>query len=409
MTRNKKSDVMTTDLDLVHLLDAHRDLAKQAFEYEDTPRTAIPDNASSARDIAAQIRAAMDAHPDFAEQKSHFFLGKQLAFFNHHQAVNLLRVAVNLGGTRALEWYRRVLATTHTPMRIVAEVYGLSVKTAEQFSNGVKLLPFDELPDSTNSRAVKQFYIRPGQGVPAATAATIEVGEVKADEDSEKGHARFLELSSVMRKTVTAFVLSEQAAPTLGAAWQEFVDPEIEAAGFGMTWLSSRHEGRHSSYPTEMNDEMIQWVDKYLSLPLDVAAACDVPLARLNLARRRLSSFDKAIDGGVCLEALLSGKARGELTHRLSVRTALLLGAGLSDRLAIAEKIRKFYQLRSEAVHGSIDKKPELNLKITDDGLKLCLFALQAVIKSRRVPQPEVWELTGGPPGNRFIEDEGES
>jgi hypothetical protein len=191
----------------------------------------------------------------------------------------------------------------------------------------------------------------------------------------------------------------------MGAAWQEFVDSEIEAAEFGLTWMSSRHEGRHSIHPAEMTDEMIESVEKYLGLPPDVSDACDVSLARLNLARRRLSPADKAIDGSVCLEALLSGKARGELTHRLSVRTALLLGASLAERTEIAEKIRKFYQLRSDAIHGSVDKKPEMNRRIADDGLKLCLFVVQAVIKSREVPQPEVWELTGGPPGNRFIED----
>jgi hypothetical protein len=46
-------------------------------------------------------------------------------------------------------------------MRIVAEVYGLSVKRAQHFSNGVELLPLGDLPDSTNSRAMNNFTFGP--------------------------------------------------------------------------------------------------------------------------------------------------------------------------------------------------------------------------------------------------------
>jgi len=56
-------------------------------------------------------------------------------------------------------------------------------------------------------------------------------------------------------------------------------------------------------------------------------------------------------------------------------------------------------------VHGSVDKKPVTNQKVAEKGLELCLSALRAVIESREVPQPEVWELTGGSAANRFIED----
>lgn len=394
---------MTSDIDLIRLLEGQRDLAKQAFQNEYTPRAAAPEDAPSVRDVAAPVRVLMDEHPDFAEPRSHFFLGKQLGFFNHHQAVNLLRVSLVSGGAGALEWYRRVLATKKTQIRIVAEIYGLFVKETLQLSNGVKLLPISNLPDSPNSLFLKQpFYLRPG--LVFSAAAMVEVGEVEAEEDHERGHARFLELSDMMRKTVIAFVLSERAAPTMAAGWQEFVDRDMEAAEFGRTWMNSRHEGRHADHPVEISAEMIEWVEKYLSLPSEVADACDVPLGRLNLARRRVLPGDKAIDGSVCLEALLSGKARGELTHRLSIRTALLLGRSLTERTEIAEKIRKFYQLRSDVVHGGIGKKQATD-QVAEQGLKLCLSALQAVIESREVPQPEVWELTGGPPGNRFIED----
>jgi hypothetical protein len=134
----------------------------------------------------------------------------------------------------------------------------------------------------------------------------------------------------------------------MAETWQEFADPDLNAAEFGASWMSNQGEGRLPIVSENVTDEMLDWVEKYLELPSEVANACDVPLARLNLARRRVGSGDKAIDGSVCLEALLSGRSRGELTHRLSVRVALLLERSLDERQKIAEKVRKFYALRSE-------------------------------------------------------------
>jgi Apea-like HEPN len=392
---------MASDLDLVRVLDEQREVARVAFQFEYASQAATPEGTPSVWDISTPVRAAMDAHPDFAQSWERSFLGRHLGFFNHHQAVNLLRVSLNSSGREALEWYRRVQATIRTPMRLVAEIYGLSITETIQLSNGIKLLPIRELRDSPISVYLKQpVFLRPGVNFPAA--AMIELGEIEADESLESGHERFLQLAGIIRKTVTAFVLSDRAAPTMAANWLEFVDPEMEAGEFGRTWMTSQHDGRHADFPIQISADMLEWVEMYLNLPLDVANVCDVPLARLNLARRRVSPGDKAIDGSVCLEALLSGKARGELTHRLSVRTALLLGRSLSEREEIAKKVRRFYQLRSDVVHGSMGKEQQANAKVAEEGLSLCLSALQAVIRSREVPQPEIWELTGGPSGNRF-------
>ncbi len=394
---------MTSDRDLISALDSQREIAKQAFQYEYASKAATPEGVPAVWEISPSIQAVMDQHPDFAQQRSNFFLGKQLGFFNHHQAVNLLRVSLSIGSANAVEWYRKVLATKQAQMRVIAEVYGLQVKKPVQLSNGVRLLPIADLPDSPNSQSLKQpQYVRLGFAFSAA--AMIEVGTVEADDDHKRGHAHFLEILAMMRKTITAFVLSKDAAPTMAAGWQEFVDPEMEAAAFGRMWMSSQHEGRHVEHPADISPETLEWVEKYLDLPPEVAGACQVSLDRLNLARRRIRPGDKAIDGSVCLEALLSGKARGELTHRLSVRTALLLGKDLSERTEIAEKIRKFYQLRSDVVHGSAARRQATSQDIAEEGLRLCLLALQAVINSRVVPQPEVWELAGGPPGNRRVD-----
>jgi hypothetical protein len=395
---------VATDQDLIEIIERSRLPAVRSIEFEQVPQHERPNDALSMWNVAEPLKEAMNTHPEFGSPFSRFFLGKQLAFANDYQAMNILRVSVTSGAVDALAWYRRALARKRTNMRVVAEVYGLWVKRRHAFSNGVVLLPASELPDSPNSVFLKYGSYR-GFGLEFPPAAVIfELDEVDED-NSETGHQRFLEISEQMRRTVTALVLSDDAAPTMAVGWQEFADPDLQRAEFGRVWTSSSHEGRLPHYPADVTDVMLDRVEQYLRLPPEVAGACDVPLARLNLARRRMAPGDKAIDGSVCLEALLSGRSRGELTHRLSVRAALLLGRSLTERQTIAEKVRKFYALRSDVVHGSTSAKESVNQKIAQDGLLVCLACLRAVVESAQLPEPELWELTGGPVWNRYAEN----
>ena len=204
---------------------------------------------SSIWDISQPLSVAMNAHPEFAEPFSKFFLGKQVGFFNNHQAINLLRVAASSGASEALALYRRVMTTEQTSLRIVAEVYGLWVQRAHTFSNGVTLLPVDELPDSPNSSLLKQ-PMPVGRGIVFPAAVTIST-EASADDDHEAGHARYLQIAEKMRKTITSFALSDAASPVMTTAWIEFVDGDLEKAEIGRMWTSSRHGGATPGPPGE--------------------------------------------------------------------------------------------------------------------------------------------------------------
>lgn len=391
---------MANDKDLVKLIEKLREPAARSFQHEYVAPNDRPNDVLSIWDVAKPLMDAMNMHPEFAKPSSKFFLGKQLAFFNREQSTNLLRFAVHNGAAEALAWYRRINATESAKMRVVGQVFGLFLRECHTFTNGVTLLPVSKLPDSPNSLSLKKpIYLGPGTRFPVAVM--VELDDVK-NEDHTIGHERFLEISEMMRRTITAFVLAGDAAPAMAESWQEFVDPELEAAEFGRGWMRSFDEGQLPNHGANVTDESLNWVEKYLQLPPAVATACDVPLARLNLANRRVSSGDKAIDGSICLEALLSGRSRGELTHRLSVRVALLLGHSLDERQKIAKKVRDFYALRSNVVHGNAGNKETTSRKVADEGLALCLAALREIVTHAQLPDPELWELTGGPLWNRY-------
>jgi Apea-like HEPN len=135
----------------------------------------------------------------------------------------------------------------------------------------------------------------------------------------------------------------------------------------------------------------------------------DVALDRLNLARRRRSPGDKAIDAGICLEALLGDDSPQELTYKLRLRAALLLGTTLDERRKIRDDVRDLYDLRSSVVHGRVRRPKDtlLDGQHASRGLEICTQAVRAIVQRNARPDFAAWELTGGPPDNKgFRPDE---
>ena len=82
----------------------------------------------------------------------------------------------------------------------------------------------------------------------------------------------------------------------------------------------------------------------------------ELSLGRLvSSERRNLGRFwheDRLLDLAVALEVLF-GLQGGELTHKLSVRAAHLLGDSGQHRLTVYESVQRLYKERSRIVHGS--------------------------------------------------------
>lgn len=389
---------MSNDAKLIYFLGQLKEAAAVSIEHQQVPLDRRPPSFQDLWSMSKPIADALNEHPEFNKVDDKFFLGYQLSLHPQMQAANLLKVAVLTNPLRALEWYRKVVSTEEAAMRIVGQVNGLHVEEACTFSNGVRLLPFSALPDSPNSSILKQgSMLGPGQGLPSAI--TFELSAI-TNEDSETGQRRYMEIADLMRRMMHAYTLAGNASPIVSETWVEFIDRDLEAAQIGRSWQMNMTDGVRPDFGHTVTSEAIDWVEKYLGPPEEIMKACDVSLARLNVASRRISPGDKALDGSICLEALLSGRGRGDLTHKLAVRTALLLGKSVAEREAISKRVRKFYELRSAVVHGGAGKNQDFERTTANDGLELCRSALREIIDKRTLPEPEMWELSGGPPWN---------
>jgi hypothetical protein len=324
----------------------------------------------------------------------------------HFQARNLIRIAVEKNSVEAVRWLHKVWSTEVTDLRYVAVVYGLKVTECVTIKNGVRLVPLAELPISANSIAVKrQTQAWPGpthylMAMMFPIGAMLEVAQVTASGELDDRYKNSPVRSDVLEQTVNAFTLVDGAAPVVGPSWLEFSDPDLGKAEYGQMWTVPTYEGDLVSVQQiDINREALQWLNRYLELRGDIQAMCDVAIDRLNLARRRQSPGNKAIEGAVCLEALLGDDDERELTYKLGVRAALLLGTDLAERREIKKAVRDFYKLRSATVHGRSRKLNDASRDVTcaAKGVNICSRVLQEIARRNEKPVPGDWELSGGP------------
>jgi len=79
-------------------------------------------------------------------------------------------------------------------------------------------------------------------------------------------------------------------------------------------------------------------------------------------AREEFGSID-VVNALTALEALLLNGSKTELTYRLSMRVAHLLGADAASRRTLFNEMKEFYDLRSTVVHGNELKPTRLAVR----------------------------------------------
>jgi hypothetical protein len=81
-----------------------------------------------------------------------------------------------------------------------------------------------------------------------------------------------------------------------------------------------------------------------------------VGLDRINMAVERENPEDALLDVMICCEAFLLNDIRepGELTYRMALRAAILLGKNPKEKSGIFQTAKMAYKLRSKIIHGNL-------------------------------------------------------
>ena len=359
------------------------------------PYAVIDSNSDRWHSMVSDLRTVLAADPDFQPHGNTFIHGKQI-MLSEWQAPNLLKISASRGVDSALKWFAKIRNITSANIDVICEITGLIIDDRVIFSNGVELLPLSLLPDRPQTRhLIQSVTVGRGDMYGTMAAAVITKHNIAATLDHVLSHQGYRDDVDIIRRTINSFTLIDDYAPTIGISWSEFHDDDYSAASVGYGWTGAVFDGRLADHPKKFDSNAYDRVEQFLAVPNEIQQKCDVPLTRLNLARRRKTPGDQAIDGCIALEALLGDRQFGDLTYKLKLRASRLLGDNLEKRREIGLSVGKFYSLRSKVVHGQSAGISQQDQKDADRGLKICSEVLEKIVSSAQLPDILILEYGG--------------
>lgn len=358
----------------------------------------VPDSDED-NSVWGKLRLSLETHGVFGKGRHAFAGAHQLQLHPSMLSRHINRALRSRGPEDTLRWLHDIFTVEQVVSRQCAELLGAKIDHAMDLANGVQLLPFANMRSSWHADQLKYLYNAPRPLI--STEQHDVVGMIQTVTVSFSTDLRtYRHDYSAFSDIALGITVAADAAPVVGVAWSEYEDTDLADAEMGWSHMPRRYEGRPPQFQTvDLGDEHALWIDRFLSLSGTTKRACAIAAGRLNSARRRIEPGDSAIDIATALEALLAtSDEKAEITYRLRLRAALLLGTHYQERLEISNRMNDLYKLRSKVVHGD-------NLAATGTGDRdtvewgkgACHQLLRLVVQAGRLPDLKKLEFTGDP------------
>lgn len=314
---------------------------------------------------------------------------------NEHQLAATILILANREGTQsAIDWLSRMSQKRSAPMRSMIGVHALTINEAIEI-DGCKFVPIEDLK---GSRAVSKWRSRSLQAGQLSSAEVVaclddfcpDIYSKDIDEQKFTFQAEWREKLSVILNAV-GYALN--GSPSLGEMFHEYLDEDVELLEHlaGYSW--QQENAPRQITPVTLTSAAVDAAERHLAATGQFRRQLDLAAGRLALARRRVGDADRAIDISIALEALLGDTKKFDMTYKLGLRAARLLSGERSERMVIRDKVKKFYDIRSGIVHGSIPSlKAEQSNVIKEVGL-YCNSLILKIAQSGEIPDWDEVEL----------------
>ena len=161
--------------------------------------------------------------------------------------------------------------------------------------------------------------------------------------------------AKTLKDIITVLRLGQQGDIAPGPIFMVNMNKKPPSVGilFYHEMYSSHHSVIHKYELTEMDitDLTVLWQEFRNKRKLGKLDALNIAIDRFNSSYRGRYD-DMLIDQMIALESLYIGDNQ-ELTYKLALRAAFLLGGGQRERRKIFDRLKKAYGIRSKIVHGS--------------------------------------------------------
>lgn len=347
--------------------------------------------------VWGKLRLALEAHRIFGTGRHVFAGGHQLNLAPSIVAMVLFKSLRKRGAEGTLKWLHELFTIETVDSRRCAELIGVKIGQKLTLSNGVNLVPFDEMRSSWHADGLRHANSFPRSfmaSFPYDVVGMYQVASLKFSSDTSTYGGDYQDFT----ETSLAVTVAAGCAAVLGAAWSEYEDTDYADVEIGWSHKPALYEGRLPQFQEITLDEShLEDINRFLQLTGRVKKACLMASARLDFARRRITAGDSAIDLATAFEALLAtNDERSEITYRLKLRAAIILGDSLEERENIFRQMGELYKLRSKVVHGTLSTTSNSTDSATVQwATGVCSRLLTLVVRAGRMPDLQKLVLIG--------------
>jgi len=305
-------------------------------------------------------------------------------------AIWLIERALQVGSDQTVADLSRYVADQRFLVTEVVALSGIVPEQAFDLGDGIQLVPISNVPSCPQ----REMLLRKKSGAdvtmsPSASAALLCQTRWPVNHSGTMAAisaSRAADLEDA-RHVITAVGPS---APIRIIAWEIVpADVPLSNRSFGWTHQLGGGDSNPASFRGLTSDDL----QTVRALRTFFASGTKrekdhlrVALDRLNRSLRGVVPVDKAIDLGICLEAIFLNEPEmtGELSFRLRVRASRYLATDAGERDRISDAMGVLYGLRSEAVHAGRFRRMVINgtpvATVLENGAQLAATAIRKMI-----------------------------
>ena len=346
-------------------------LSYERFEFSPTPEwQGFPNRPfiKLSSPALAHFTAVLKAQPDLAifdgRTQEVGGAGHGIGVSLHHLATWLVERAIDVGTDQAVADLSQYVDGHHFPVTEAVALAGVIPEHDADLGDGIRLVSISEVPSCIQRDMLVERQADPLAALHTPPSAALlcetrwpvnhsEMISFAASNDT----SRLAELEDA-RRVIT---LVGPCSPVNVVSWQ-IVPASVPLANRALTWSMQIDSGYPGTPVRRLTSEDLRRVQElrrmFASAKPKDKDHLRVALDRLNRSLRRVPPVDRAIDLGICLEALfLNDRAK---RFRLRRRASRYLATDAKERERISDAMEVLYGLRSDAVHtGRLDLDKE--------------------------------------------------
>jgi len=271
-------------------------------------------------------------------------------------------------------------------------IHGLQIESSIDLGASLRLETFATLPASWQKNVFAQRgeferydFRRLGDPVALTIRFPISPGLANPGDQStfDKHKREDAERQLLMDAIPPLLTLLGHGAPVASGSWSQVTGRGVPALGSPALATGFENLGAMAYRPPIQIDPVKAQtlVGQFLELPQISRTRLGVPLRHLNRSRRQYTAEDAATDLRTALEALLVPDAGQEITFKVSLLGAWMLGNDHEERKRAYYRLKKAYGMGSQAVHGGKikgNKVMDLIQEVQSDAVTILKTVIEA-------------------------------